>query len=181
MGSKGKSTATRYGTIAVTIHWLSALMIVALLGLGFRAANTVDPDAKAQLLSIHAPLGFSIFVLTLARIVWWCFADRKPDPAAGMPRWQHRSSRAVHLLFYVVILGMGSSGIGMLVLSDAGPIIFGSAAGPLPDFRNYMPRVPHGIGARFMLILLAMHIGAALYHHFIRRDGMLRRMWYGTD
>lgn len=181
MGLKGKSTATRYGTVAVTIHWLSALTIVALLGLGFRAANTIDPEAKAQLLSVHAPLGFLILVLTLLRIVWWLFADRKPGPVEGMPVWQSLGARAVHLLFYVVILGMGASGIGMLVLSGAGPVIFGIEAGPLPDFWNYLPRVPHGAGARFMLLLLAVHMGAALYHHYIRRDGMLRRMSYGTD
>lgn len=181
MAIKGKSTATRYGTIAVTIHWLSALTIVALLGLGFRAANTPDPDAKAQLLSLHVPLGLLIVFLTLVRIAWWCFADRKPDPVKRMPGWQQFGARAVHLLFYVVILGMGASGIGMLVISGAGPVIFGLAEGSLPDFRAYLPRVPHGAGARFMLVLLALHVGAALYHHFVRRDGMLRRMWYGAD
>lgn len=181
MGMRGKSTASKYGNVAVTIHWLSAVLIVALLGLGFRAATTTDPDAKAQLLSIHAPLGFLMLVLTLARIAWWWWADRKPDPVAGTPALQHRAARAVHLLFYVVILGMGASGIGMLVLSGAGPVIFGAAPGPLPDFWNYLPRVPHGLGARAMLALLALHMAGAMYHHFIRRDGLLRRMWYGTD
>lgn len=181
MGFPVKSTASKYGSVAVTIHWLSALLIIALLGIGFRAANTIDPDAKAQLLSIHAPLGFLILVLTLGRIAWWWRADRKPDPVAGTPALQHRSARAVHLLFYVVILGMCASGIGMLVLSGAGPVIFGAAEGTLPDFRNYLPRVPHGLGARVMLTLLALHMAGALYHHFIRRDGLLRRMWYGAD
>ncbi|MGI9424542.1 MAG: cytochrome b [Hyphomicrobiaceae bacterium] len=174
-----KSTRTQYGTVAVTIHWTTALLIIAAVGSGFRAANTTDPAAKAEILAAHAPLAIAVVLLTIARIVWWWFADKKPDPVADTPNWQHMSARAVHLLFYVVILGMAASGIGMFVLSGAGPIIFGGAEGQLPDFWDYKPRVPHGIGARFLIALLVFHAGAALYHHFVRRDGLLWRMWYG--
>ena len=76
---------------------------------------------------------------------------------------------------------MGASGIGMLSLSGAGPIIFGRVEGHLPDFWNFKPRIPHGIGARLLVILLFLHIGAALYHHFILRDGSLKRMRFGND
>lgn len=82
----------------------------------------------------------------------------------------------MHFLFYVVILGMIASGTGMMVLSGAGPVVFGQV-GALPDFWMYAPRVPHGIGARLPLALLILHVGAALYHHFFRRDGLLTRMW----
>lgn len=174
-----KSTTDHYGSVAVTIHWLSVLLIVAQLGSGFRAADTFDPGSKIQILSIHALLGIAILVLTLARIVWWWFADQKPDPVSGTPVWQDRSARVVHLLFYVVILGMVASGIGMLALSGAGDIVFEGVNRPLPDFWDYKPRIPHGIGARFIVVLFVIHAGAALYHHFVRRDGLLKRMWYG--
>jgi cytochrome b561 len=81
----------------------------------------------------------------------------------------------VHILFYIVILGMIASGIGMVALSGAGPVIFGGE-GTLPDFWKVPPRVPHGIGARLLLALLVLHTGAALYHHFVRRDVLLGRM-----
>ena len=84
----------------------------------------------------------------------------------------------MHVLFYVVILGMTASGIGTLVLSGAGPILFGGAAQPLPDFWNYPPRAPHGIAARLLIVLFVLHAGAALYHHVFKRDGLLRRMWF---
>lgn len=176
-----KSSQTQYGTVAVTIHWLTALVIMAALGSGFRAANTPDVAAKAQILAVHAPLAIAALLLTLARILWWSFADRKPEPIADVPNWQHASARAVHLLFYVVIIGMGASGVGMFVLSGAGPIIFGGGESQLPNFWDYKPRVPHGIGARFLIALFVLHAGAALYHHFIRRDGVLLRMWYGKN
>lgn len=173
-----KSTKDHYGSVAITIHWLSTLLIIILLVSGFRAANTVDLNAKAQVLSVHAPLAIAILLLTLARIVWWWFADNKPDPISDMPKWQNFSARAVHVLFYVVILGMAASGIGMFILSGAGDVVFGSANTQLPDFTKYLPRVPHGIGARVMLALLVLHGGAALYHHFIKKDGLLGRMWF---
>ncbi|MEH6527804.1 MAG: cytochrome b/b6 domain-containing protein [Sneathiella sp.] len=174
-----KSTATKYGTVAVTLHWLSALFIFALMGSGFRAGSLVESTAKASVLSAHVPLGIIILLLTLARVAWWLFADRKPNHPAGDPGWQIMSAKIVHVLFYIVIFGMVASGIGMMVLSGAGTILFAGSAEPLPDFWDYLPRVPHGIGARVMILLLVLHIGAALYHHFIRKDGLIWRIWFG--
>ena len=175
-----KSGNSGYGTVAVCIHWLSVLLIFALLAVGFRAGQTLDPVAKAQLLKIHVPLGIVIFLLTLFRIIWWWRFDDKPAPVAGDPRWQELSAKVVHVVFYVVIIGMTASGIGMLALSGAGPVIFGSAAENLPDFHAYLPRVPHGLGARALVFLIVIHAGAALYHHFIKRDVTLKRMWFGS-
>lgn len=173
-----KSTSNNYGSVAVTIHWLSALLIIALLGSGLRATSLIDAAAKQSILSVHVPIGLLILVLTIARIAWWWFADRKPDAGTGDPAWQVLSAKAIHILFYIVIVGMATSGIGMMVLSGAGDILFGASDAALPDFQKYLPRVPHGIGARLMIALLALHAGAALYHHFIQKDGLLWRMWY---
>lgn len=174
-----KSTSTKYGTVAVTIHWLSAILILALVGSGFRASSLVDSAAKASILSVHVPLGIIILLLTLVRVAWWLFADHKPSHPTGDPAWQNMIAKAVHVLFYVVIFGMVASGIGMMILSGAGSILFAGSDGPLPDFWDYLPRVPHGIGARIMIALLVLHIGAALYHHFIKKDGLIWRMWFG--
>lgn len=131
----------------------------------------------AAILKLHIPIAAAVLTWTIWRIVWWWRFDRKPEPVAGSPHWQERAARGVHVLFYIVILGMIASGIGMFALSGAGPVIFGGE-GALPDFWKYPPRVPHGIGARLLLALLAFHAGAALYHHFGHRDGLLQRMWF---
>ena len=172
-----KSLRDHYGSVAVTIHWASALVIVVLVLSGLRSDATEDPAAKAEILQVHVPLGILVLLLTLARIAWWLLADKKPA-SVPMPNWQDRASRTVHILFYVVVLGMTASGIGMLFLSGAGPILFGGIDETLPDFRNYAPRVPHGIAARLLIVLFVLHAGAALYHHFFMKDGLLRRMWY---
>lgn len=175
-----KSTEARYGAIAVTLHWLSALAILALIISGFRAAGLTDPTSKADLLSVHVPLGILTLILTVLRLIWWAVADKKPA-SIPMPRWQDRLARAIHALFYVVILGIAASGVAMLVLSGAAPVIFGISSAELPNFHDFAPRAPHGAGARVLIALFALHAGAALHHHFIKRDGLLSRMWFGKS
>lgn len=60
----------------------------------------------------------------------------------------------MHILFYIVILGMIAIGVGMMELSGAAPLIFGGDTRSLPDFWRYPPRLPHAIGARLLLALL---------------------------
>lgn len=176
-----KSTKTRYGTVAISIHWLSAVLILVLLGSGFRAGQTIDPMAKADILRMHVTLGIAILLLTIFRIIWWRWYDVKLEPVGHEPRWQELAAKAVHVLFYIIILGMVASGIGMLLLSGAGAILFGGTDGPLPDFNLYPPRIPHGLGARLIVGLLVLHAGAALYHHFVKHDATLRRMWFDRE
>ena len=173
-----KSTSDQYGTVAVSIHWVSAVLVLILIGSGFRAANTVDLAAKATILRVHVPIAIGVLALMLLRIVWWRGFDRKPGPVAGSPHWQEHTAQVVHVLFYVFILGMIASGIGMIALSGAAPLIFGGDSVMLPDLWKYPPRLPHAIGARLLLGLLILHVGAAVYHHFVRRDGLLWRMWF---
>jgi cytochrome b561 len=175
-----KSSPNHYGAMAVSIHWLSAVFLLILIASGFRAAHTVDPVAKAAILRVHVPTAVGVLALMILRIVWWVGFDRQPRPVTGSPHWQERTAQLVHVLFYVVILGMIASGIGTMVLSGAAPLIFGGESALLPDFWKYPPRLPHAIGARLLLALLPLHVGAALYHHFIRRDGLLWRMWFST-
>lgn len=176
-----KSTQTQYGSVAVTIHWLSAISIIAMLGSGFQAASQTDSAAKEAILMFHVPLGGVILLLTLLRLIWWWRVDQKPKPVADDPAWQTLTAKTIHVLFYIVILGMAASGIGIVALSGAGGILFGAEAGPLPDFTEFLPRVPHGLGARLILLLFVLHASAALYHHFIKGDGLIWRMWFRSN
>ncbi len=169
-------TAERYVRVAVAIHWTSALVVGGALISGFQAAGLADPASKTALLRVHVLFGALTLALTLARVGWW-FADRRPEPVAGMGWLQTRAASGTHLLLYALLFVMATSGIGMMVLSGAGAVLSGAKpAALLPDFFAYAPRLPHGVGARLLLALLVLHIGAAVYHQFIRRDGLMRRM-----
>lgn len=173
-----KGTAGRYGALEIGLHWISAAAILALLAVGFSAAITSDIDLKARLLRFHVPLGTLVLVLTLTRLVWWLF-DVRPDDPAGQPRWQAMTAHAVHGLLYLVLIVMSSSGIGLLILSGAGAILFAGAPGPLPDFLDFPPMVVHAIGVFTLLGLLGLHVGAAAYHQIWKRDRLLARMGVG--
>ncbi len=173
-----KSSATRYGSVAIAMHWLTALLILALFATGLLAAGQSDPAAQVALVRFHVPLGTAVFVLTLLRIVWWWAADSRPGQPANLPGWQKIMAHAVHVALYAVILLLAASGMATLVLSGALPAIVEGTT--LPDFDTVLPRLAHGLASRLMLALLALHIGAALWHQFVRRDRLMARMGLGA-
>lgn len=172
-----RSTPTRYGAVAIAIHWTSAVLILAALAGGLIMANSTDPATVRTILPIHATLGVTALLLTLVRIGWWIWGDKPPEPTPGQPAAQEWAARIVHALLYVAILVLASSGIATLVISGAIPAILSGA--PLPDFSELVPRVVHGLMGRVLLVLLACHIAAALWHQFVRRDHLLARMGLG--
>lgn len=174
-----KGNSHRYGTLATILHWASAVAILALLALGFMAARSSDPARTAILLRIHVPLGVMVLALTVARIAWWFF-DRRPEEPAGQPPWQSLAARATHRLLYGLLILMGGSGIGLMVLSGAGAALFLAPPGPLPDFASFAPMKAHALGAFAIVALLSCHVGAVAYHQFYRRDRLLARMGIGA-
>ena len=172
-----KSTATRYGSVAIAIHWLSALAVILAFVAGMVLANAEPVPVPAPLLVAHIVLGLSVFALTLLRIVWWLVADDRPPLPADQPRLQQLAARIVHGLLYLILILMATSGIVTIVASGAiGALASGA---PLPDFAGLMPRAAHGVMSKLLLVLLVGHIGAALYHQFVRRDRLLARMGVG--
>ena len=176
-----KSTTTKYGSIAITLHWLMAILILGLLVSGFRSTGTVVAEAKAAILVVHAPIGITVLILLVLRIIWWLFFDKKPNDIGGQPRWQEISAHIVHYAFYAVLILMTASGVGLFILSGAGPILFGGGTEALPDLNEFAPRGAHALGVRLLIALVVLHAGAAIYHQYVRKDGLLARMWFGGD
>ncbi|WP_375397600.1 cytochrome b [uncultured Sphingomonas sp.] len=172
---KIRGDAHRYGQLAITLHWASGLAVFVLLALGLAAANTADPARAATLLRVHVPLGVLVLGLTLMRIVWRFFDVRPGDPS-GQPRWQALITHVTHVLLYAILVLIGFSGIGVMVLSDAAPILFFGSNAALPHFFDFAPMKAHAFSAFALMGLLCLHIGAALYHQSYRRDGLLARM-----
>lgn len=171
-----KSTNLSYGRFAVSLHWLSAILILVLLGSGFRSDMSLDPAVKIMILRVHIPVAVLVLILTLIRLIWWWRFDNKPSPLDGTPALQETIARWTHRLLYVLLFVMLGSGIGLSVLSGAPDAVFGSA--DLPNFSEYPPRIAHGIAAKILAGLIALHAGAALFHHFVKRDATLKRMWF---
>lgn len=172
-----KSSADRYGNVAIAIHWVTAIALIMLYVAGLMADEAAEA-ARAPILRVHVVLGVTVLVLTLLRIVWWAVADKRPQPLPGEPGWRRMAARLTHLALYAVILVMAASGIATLVLSGAIPALMSGT--PLPDFEGLAPRMVHGLLANVIVALVVVHTGAALYHQFVVRDRLLARMGIGT-
>ncbi|SNY92529.1 cytochrome b561 [Cohaesibacter sp. ES.047] len=173
---KLRSTPNGYGRVARFLHWASALLVLVLIGSGFGSAFSSDASQKAAALRVHFPLALLVFLLTLARLIWWR-VDHKPDAVTSDPRWQQSTARWTHRGLYLVLIVLLGSGIAMSLATELPLALFGSK--PLPDFSNLAPRIAHRIAALTAVALIALHGGAAIYHHWIKKDGTLKRMWSG--
>src|SRR4051812_7637500 len=99
-----RSTSTQYGSVAIAIHWASALAVILAFAAGFSVANLAPPDRQGPILIVHITLGLTVFVLTLLRIVWWLVADKRPPLPADEPRVQQLAARIVHYALYAILL-----------------------------------------------------------------------------
>ena len=173
-----RSSPARYGSLAQGLHWLTALLIVCL----FVAGNIMDDLAAGQKLTVyraHAVGGVTVLVLTLIRL-FWRFIDRdRPELPAGLSGPMRFAARGAHWLIYLLMLVITGSGIATLIMSGLGEILFMGAGRPVPDRIDVPPMDAHELFATLLMWLLFLHVAAALYHHYFRKDGVLRRMMPG--
>ncbi len=179
----------RYTAVAIALHWLIALAIITNIGLAWWF-NTLVGEAKIPPVQLHKSIGVTVLLLSLIRVAWR-LAVRPPPPPAGMPAWQVRVAGLTHFLFYVIMLGMPLSGWAM---SSASPLIHvfpitlynvipWPTIAPLANLPHEQMKLAHkvfeqthGLLAKMAYVLIALHVGAALKHQIIDRDGVLGRM-----
>jgi len=169
----------KYHPAWVAIHWLTALLVFMMLGVGKVVMPGIDPTdpQKPMMLQSHAFIGGAIAVLLIIRLVL-LFTTKRPAPAdAGSPALNF-IGKATHILLYAFMIGMVLSGLGLFQMANL-PAVF-SRAIPYPaNFFDYLPRAGHGLTSWLLLGLVALHFGAAMFHQFIKKDNLLARMWFG--
>jgi cytochrome b561 len=175
MTDAASGQSARYDKVSASIHWLTALLILTAIPVIFVAENA-DRTTGLQLVFLHKSLGLTVFALTLVRIVWR-IGHRAP-PAPPMPGWQAFAAWAAHLGLYGLMLALPVSGY---LLSSKSPF-------PLLWFGVEVPRAPvaevtaeaanaaHEALGLVAIVLIVLHLGAALYHQFVMRDGLVARM-----
>lgn len=168
-----------YTPIAKTLHWLLAVLVPGLAAFGFWMTDLpLSPD-KLTYYSWHKWAGVTVFLLAWVRIAWRVTHPAPPLPASMGPL-ARIAAHAGHLLLYVLMVAIPLTGWLMSSAKGFQTVWFGVL--PLPDLlaRNrelgdLLARV-HGGLAVSLLVLVAVHVGAALFHHFFHRDDVLRRM-----
>ncbi|QHQ37105.1 cytochrome b [Algicella marina] len=190
-----KNTTTAWGWPARTLHWLMAIIIIGLLIVGTYMADLdlFDPN-RYSLTQTHKSFGFVAFVLAVLRVGWRFANPSTPALPAAMPAWQKLASHASHYALYVLIFAMPLTGWLMASsspLNDEGAYptriankVFGLFEMPDPfptgseDLSEFFGEA-HEIAASLMMLILLVHVAAALKHHFIDKDTILRRMIRG--
>lgn len=184
---------SRYSIPAIFLHWAIAALILFnfYLGLEFGAARGLR---QFQLFQLHKSVGFTILALTLLRVVWRLIV-RPPAFPDTMKPWERTAANAVHLAFYVLILGLAATGWIIVSASPTNiptalyPAQLGASAPHVP-FIGPVHSMPmearkaleqqtspvHEWLAWLMITMLALHVGAALKHQFWNKDGVLYRM-----
>jgi cytochrome b561 len=175
------STPHSFHPFARVLHWLMAVMILSMLFIGAGMVSTVAPK-HAWLLAIHKPLGITIFVLALVRLVFR-LTHRAPPLPDDLPLWQKLAAHGSHVMLYGLMIAMPLIGWAMLSagaypVSLGGGIILPPIAPANPAVFAWLREAHRYLAYLFFLTFLA-HMGAALMHGLIRRDGVLRSMTTG--
>lgn len=172
---------TRYHPALVALHWLLAVLLIVGLIIGTFVLDPIaesDP-AKLDALRTHMIAGLLVLLLMVIRLVVRLRTSHPPEADIGVPAL-NKVARLAHWALYIAVFGLIGSGIGMSILAGLPPIVFGGSGDPLPmSFDDLPPRAAHGIFATVLTLLIAGHVAAALYHQFVRKDGLLSRMWFG--
>ncbi|MBN8542729.1 MAG: cytochrome b [Alphaproteobacteria bacterium] len=172
----------RYHRVAVFLHWVIGLSIILMIALGLVMEDIKPISLRIDAYGFHKSLGITILFLSLFR-VYWRLTHPAPALPAGMKSWEVLASKATHIAFYALIIIMPLSGWLLVSASGKYPTIF--------FWLFEMPHLPvtgqkalgkqayeiHELTTQWIAIpLIALHVLAALKHHFINRDTVLTRM-----
>lgn len=174
-----RNTSLAYGIIARGFHWLMALMVIGMLCVGFYMDSLSMSPEKLRFYGLHKATGITILSLVALRLLWRV-ANPTPALPSDIPAWQRWGAHCSHYGLYALMFAMPL--IGWLMSSAAGiPVsVFGwftlpHLVGVDKELVN-LTKTLHYYGAVVLIALIAAHFCAALYHHFIRKDTILRRM-----
>jgi cytochrome b561 len=168
-------TAERYKFASIFLHWL----MLALLAAVYLMAELQEGEGADTFSTWHYSLGLSVFMLVwfriVARLIW-------PAPAEVEQGWRNVLSKVTHGALYVLMIGMPV--VGWLILSAEGDAIpfFGLHLPPLVAANHGLAEgleEIHEVGGTIGYALVGLHAAAALFHHYVLRDGLMSRMLPG--
>jgi cytochrome b561 len=174
-----KSTPETWGAVAKFLHWTIAILVVMMLIGGVSMDDIPNGPDKMWVYAMHKSTGLTILALMLLRLLWRAFDPRPADPpGAGRPAMF--AARTLHAGFYVLLILMPLSGwlynsASNFPLKWFGLFSVPALSGADKDIKHFAHEV-HETLYVVIAIAIALHAAAAIKHHFIDRDNVLRRM-----
>jgi cytochrome b561 len=176
--------AAEYDTGAKSFHCLTVALLGSQFIIGWIMPGVRHDTQPEVLISLHFSMGLVILAVTAARLLWR-LAVGVPAPEKGLPRRQHQAAEALHTALYMLLFALVVSGWAYASSHGIAVTLFGVAT--VPGIFANGSGTGRAIGELHsplgwvLLAAMGLHIAAALYHHFWRRDRVLRRMlpWVG--
>jgi len=182
-----RNTETQFGAVTKALHWTIALIVICLLVVGLvmgHIPNTPDwVQIKLQAYSLHKSFGMTVLALMICRICWHIYSHR-PDEVESIPRWQKVAAQSVHYSLYVLLIAQPLTGWIFSSAHGRSVNFFGLVT--LPDLVGNDQNTGNHYGRTFdtlhevigyaILAIVLLHIAAALKHHFVEKDAVLKRM-----
>ena len=168
----------KYNAVTRIIHWLTALLVITTFALGPEDLDEMRDPSLDFGVQVHETLGFLIFGLVLFRIVWVFSTETGID--FPMPRWMKISAKAIQGTLYLLLFAVPASAVSgtwlmgksLSLLNNtiiASPLVMSQRTG------EFLLEA-HTVGAEALLWLAGIHAAAALFHHFILKDSVLKSM-----
>ncbi|PJL20106.1 cytochrome b [Stenotrophomonas maltophilia] len=175
-----KNTPAAWGSVSQTLHWLIALLILALGIVGLTMDELPKTPKYFWVYTAHKSIGITVLALVVLRLGWRLYAGA-PKPVPGVPSWQERIASATHVLLYVLMFAIPLSGWIYDSASGLRPFRwFGLVEVPKlsgPDLQVVaVSHALHEYGFWLLIAVVLAHAGAAFYHHLFQRDATLSRM-----
>jgi cytochrome b561 len=170
----------QYGSMSKFFHWLIALLVIGMLIGGFCMGSISSDALRGQVYMMHKLTGITILLLMILRILW-IMGTPKPGTLPSTPLWERIAERSVHGLLYLTLLAMPLSGWIMSTAAGKSPTFFNLFSLPLPGIpaSEILAKTANSIHLTLAWIIAALvviHIGAAIKHHWIDKDVVLKRM-----
>lgn len=173
-----RNTITSYGLIAKVFHWSIGFVIIALLAVGYYMTNEPQSVSQYTFYPLHKAMGALVLMLVFLRLLWR-LKNITPALSADTPHWQVTAANINTKFLYFLMFAMPLSGIFMSLYGGHNISIFNLFT--IPAFTKN-PKLSslagefHEAFAVLLIISVSLHIIAAFYHHFIKKDDTLKRM-----
>lgn len=179
-----KNTENRYGIVAKGFHWLLFLMLSFSIVAGNFLASMPKGTEKLQAAGMHKSFGLALLLLILLRLAWRLI-NVTPKAPEEISASQNRMAHAMHWVLYVLMFAQPLSGILMSQAAGHPVSFFGTFELPVlldkdPSLAQFF-RGAHGTVWILLVLAVIAHAGAALHHHFIKKDDVLKRMGLGAQ
>ncbi len=172
-----------YSTASKIIHWTTALLVLFIIPAGFIMVNIGPSALQNQLFDLHRAFGVVVFFLAILRVLARRYYGT-PAPFDGLTPFERKASVAAHHSLLALLFIMPLLGWFMMSTYRVDVSVFGLFTLPhiLPENRAVYEMLSplHMIGGIIMTLVLLLHAGAGLMHHFIRKDRVLHRMLPGA-